>query len=583
MKQTYFRVLIFLIFGFYVFPACFAQEEYPITVKGMNEIKTDASLSLNSSNTYLSNGESSVTTTGSPLSEPERHLELQEYGPLSGHSKEELDLSQAYVLQAIAKLKNGAYEAALGDISKSIDIDDRNPSAYVVKAEIDAKLEKYYEAVFDATKALKIASDNPGALRIRAWSLAQMGQFAPALADISRAIRVKSGSAQLLYTRALIYEKNGDYSPMSEDLKKSVELDSSYSQRANEILQKHSDRLDGEVKSAIIPKVREKMSFSVKHKNKIKLVAIALFVAGLLVFLLSKVSSIFGWARLATKATFMGFGSILSFGGAKKSKAKVLMKQFTVLRQLGEGGMGIVYEAYDQALKRKVAIKKMRSEFNLDPESKKQLLAEARTVASLKHNNIVEIYGIFEEGGDLFLVFEYVEGRTLEEILDTEGKFTFSDIKPVFHAVCKALQYAHDNNVIHRDLKPGNIMVTTDGIIKVMDFGVARQITNLRKSNTMSGTPAYMSPEQMRGAVRKESDIYSLGVCLYEMLVGHVPWDLEGYSSVQGKVVPISGIIPSVPKNIDALIEKALQEDPSKRPQSPSDFWDILKNIGTAD
>ncbi len=261
-----------------------------------------------------------------------------------------------------------------------------------------------------------------------------------------------------------------------------------------------------------------------------------------------------------------------------------IKEQYDFIRQIGEGGMGKVYEAYDKVLKRKVAIKRVRPELVRSAYVREQFLAEARMVALLRHPCIVEIYTVIESESSLYLVFEYVDGQTLETRLDIDGRLPFSKVKQIFEYVCRGLQYAHAQDIIHCDLKPGNIMIYGDDKAKVMDFGVAKKsIDRDTGARTVAGTPAYMAPEQQKGFMRKQSDVYSLALCVYEALVGQVPWTVKGFNIAQKKIVPVSSLAPHIPPQVDQLLEDALKEDPKERVQSIEDFWNRMKAIEPLD
>lgn len=260
-------------------------------------------------------------------------------------------------------------------------------------------------------------------------------------------------------------------------------------------------------------------------------------------------------------------------------KESQIRDQYDFIRQIGEGGMGKVYEAYDRTLKRKVAIKRVRPELVRSAYVREQFLSEARMVALLRHPCIVEIYTVIETENSLYLVFEYVDGQTLETRLDIDGRLPFSHVKQIFKDVCEALQYAHAQDIVHCDLKPGNIMLLEDDRAKVMDFGVAKKIDNQTGARTVAGTPAYMAPEQQRGFMRKQSDVYSLALCVYEALVGQVPWTVKGFDIAKKQIVPASKLAPHIPKAVDVLLADALKEDPKERIQSVKEFWDRLSTI----
>lgn len=263
----------------------------------------------------------------------------------------------------------------------------------------------------------------------------------------------------------------------------------------------------------------------------------------------------------------------------RRLKEYNIKEQYDFIRLIGEGGMGKVYEAYDNSLKRKVAIKRIRPELLRNGAFREQFLTEARTVAMLRHPSIVEIYTVIETTTSLYLVFEYVEGQTLETRLDIDNYIPFNEIKEIFKSVCAGLTYAHSLDIVHCDLKPGNIMIADFGPAKVMDFGVAQKIAKDKKDKenlSVAGTPAYMSPEQQKGYTSKQSDIFSLGVCLYEALIGVVPWGVKGYDLNNKIIVKPSRINPRLPKEIDTLIIKALAQNPDERIQSVEEFWELL-------
>ena len=263
----------------------------------------------------------------------------------------------------------------------------------------------------------------------------------------------------------------------------------------------------------------------------------------------------------------------------RRLKEYNIKEQYNFIRLIGEGGMGKVYEAYDNTLKRKVAVKRIRPELLKNGAFREQFLSEARTVAMLRHPSIVEIYTVIETTTSLYLVFEYVEGQTLETRLDIDNYIPFKEIKEIFKSVCEGLAYAHSLDIVHCDLKPGNIMISDFGPAKVMDFGVAQKIVKEKKdkeSSSVAGTPAYMSPEQQRGYTSKQSDIFSLGVCLYEALIGVVPWGVKGYDLNTKEIVKPSKINPRYPEELDNLLIKALAQKEEDRIQTVEEFWELL-------
>jgi len=257
-----------------------------------------------------------------------------------------------------------------------------------------------------------------------------------------------------------------------------------------------------------------------------------------------------------------------------------IKEQYDFIRQIGEGGMGKVYEAYDRVLNRRVAIKRVKPELVRNAYIREQFLSEARMVALLRHPCIVEIYTVIESESSLYLVFEYVDGQSLETRLDIDGRLPFSQAKKIFQHVCDGLTYAHAQDIVHCDLKPGNIMILEDDMAKVMDFGVARKTADHQTgARTVAGTPAYMAPEQQRGFMRKQSDVYSLALCLYEALVGQLPWTVKGFNVATKQIVPPSKVVEKVPAEVDVLLADALKEDPKERVQSIAEFSERLAAI----
>jgi serine/threonine-protein kinase len=269
---------------------------------------------------------------------------------------------------------------------------------------------------------------------------------------------------------------------------------------------------------------------------------------------------------------------------------------YAVGRALGHGGMGVVYEAVDRALGRKVAIKMLLDEYQIDPKAKEQLLEEARTVAALHHPNIVDIHSIVSDEKGLYLVFEFIEGDTVAGLLTRKGRLTLAEAQSLLKPVCAALDFAHRRNVVHRDLKPANIMITDQGLVKVMDFGISRRIKDTMKeatdggqrfdvTNSVVGTPYYMAPEQEYGVVRPESDVYSLGTCLYEMVTGSRPYPppASHFQKISGHYVKPSVLEASLPRSFDVLIDGALHPDPEKRIRTVADFWNMLDVVRESD
>ena len=262
-------------------------------------------------------------------------------------------------------------------------------------------------------------------------------------------------------------------------------------------------------------------------------------------------------------------------------EGKLLGNRYEIIEKIGNGGMATVYKATDKVLKRNVAVKILRDEFTTDEEFIKRFEVEAQSAARLTHPNIVSIYDVGVEDNLHYIVMELIQGKTLKEIiLEERGPLPWKWSVNVAKQIASALETAHRNNIIHRDIKPHNIIITEDGIAKVTDFGIAKAVSNstITAFGTTIGSVHYFSPEHARGGYTDaKSDLYSLGVVLYEMVTGKLPFDADTPVSVALKHMqekpkePIE-VNPNVPKAVNKIIMKALQKDPNLRYQSATDM-----------
>jgi len=252
---------------------------------------------------------------------------------------------------------------------------------------------------------------------------------------------------------------------------------------------------------------------------------------------------------------------------------RTLDDRYTILERIGGGGMADVYRAHDKLLDRSVAVKVLRSQFTDDEEFISRFRREAQAAAKLSHPNIVNIYDVGFDEQAYYIIMEYISGETLKDKIDREAPLPVETAVLIAMEIAEALEHAHQNNLVHCDIKPHNILITRSGRVKVTDFGIARAVTSstMTNSGTIIGSVHYFSPEQAKGtSVGAKSDIYSLGVVLYEMLTGHVPFIGESPISIALKHIQEEPKLPrelnaSIPPLIEAIVVKAMHKDPTAR------------------
>jgi serine/threonine-protein kinase len=263
----------------------------------------------------------------------------------------------------------------------------------------------------------------------------------------------------------------------------------------------------------------------------------------------------------------------------------ILNERYEIIEKIGSGGMSIVYKAKDTKLERYVAIKVLREEFCLDENFVKKFKVEAQSAASLSHQNIVNIYDVGNEGRTHFIVMEYLEGQTLKDYIKEQGQIQEEYLLKIALSIASALENAHINHIIHRDIKPQNIILTKDGKVKVADFGIARIATDqtLDAHENPSGSVYYIAPEQARGGYQDhKSDIYSLGITMYEMATGKLPFSGDNPVNVALKQIhdPMpkpSDINAEISPNVETIILKATEKKTSLRYQNTEELIEDLK------
>ena len=268
-------------------------------------------------------------------------------------------------------------------------------------------------------------------------------------------------------------------------------------------------------------------------------------------------------------------------------EGKLLGNRYEIIEKIGSGGMATVYKARCLVLKRYVAVKVLREEYTTDNEFIKRFNTEAESAASLTHPNIVSVYDVGKEGNLYYIVMELIKGKTLKEIILEDGKMGWKWSVKIARQIASALETAHRNNIIHRDIKPHNIIITEEGVAKVTDFGIAKAVSNstITAFGTTIGSVHYFSPEHAKGGYTDaKSDLYSLGVVIYEMVTGKVPFDADTPVSValkhmQEKPVEPIKLNPAIPQSLNDLIMKAMEKEPSMRYNTATEMIQDLDRI----
>ena len=258
--------------------------------------------------------------------------------------------------------------------------------------------------------------------------------------------------------------------------------------------------------------------------------------------------------------------------------------RYRIVRKLGSGGMADVYMAEDQQLGRRVALKVLHRRFAEDEQFVERFRREASSAAGLSHPNVVAIFDRGEWDGTYYISMELVEGRTLKEIVREKGPAPPEAAVDLTLQILRAARYAHKHGVVHRDIKPHNVLIDQDGRVRVTDFGIARAGTSdITETGSVMGTAQYLSPEQAQGrSVDERADLYAIGIVLYELLTGQVPFDADSPVTVALKQVsempvPPAELVPAIPPAIDAVVLHALEKDPDRRWQNADEFIAALE------
>jgi tetratricopeptide (TPR) repeat protein len=488
----------------------------------------------------------------------------------------------------------GNAKDALLSAEEAVRADPDNPNAWGLKAEALNRLGRFGEAEESAQRAVDLDPGNAKGLRALVWAQLHNKKPAEAAANATRLIRLDPENAESFLLRAFAYELAGDRERMLADLRQAAARDPRF---ANHLARALAGlRLfdpDGD-NSALLgmlaapPAGRTGVPWGLAA-----LLAAAAGAAGAAWKFRGRARDLARELFARKRTVGVGHSSSAPAPAAEESPA-LLAGKYRLDRVAGQGGMGRVWKAFDMNLERAVAVKEMSPEAAARPELRALYLREARALASVQHVNLVEIFEVIETPEQVYLVMEWVSGKTLQQVLAEKGALGLGAAKAVLAPVCEALAAAHARGLVHRDLKPANLMVSSSGRVKLIDFGIARElgataaegtapesgaapsVLTAARTRTLAGTPAYAPPEARQGLVSPLFDVFSLGVCLYELVTNRLPFGPAGGSGDDARLVPASEAVPGLPAAVDALLASALAFDPEARPRDALSFRDAL-------
>ena len=497
-----------------------------------------------------------------------------------------VERSAAITRQAEDALRIGDYANAYARAAEATSLNNRNAQAWNYRAMAASNLGRFSDAVHDASYAVTLEPSQAAPWVTRSWAYAQQGRYADAETDARAALERAPNNAYAYHDLSFALAGEGRRPEALEALRLAAAADARFKPKYDAAVQLAQDSdmtmlfRQGAEPSAPPP------APAPRGRRFLTLLLLSL-TGGLLVALGLLQTAGESLRSRVTRTLRRALSSPPPPAPAAVTGGADIGDLYELSRKLGEGGMGVVYEARDRALDRRVAIKRMREEIRSDPTERRRFIQEARAVAALNHPNVVSLYSILERDNDLYLIFEHVRGRTLADAL-RRGSLPFVEARRLMAAICAAVEHAHRQKIIHRDLKPSNIMISDEGVVKVMDFGVARQakdvMTKKMLTNTIVGTPPYMAPEQEQGLVRPESDVFALGVILFEMLTGELPFAGLGAGMLLNKMNGKHELVSAkarhpMPPGLDAVVARALAADPDRRFRSPAELMAALDGL----
>lgn len=456
-----------------------------------------------------------------------------------------------------------------------------NGAGYATQAQAWSVLGDLSKAVLQISEAIKLFADKKdlaAAYSQRASYQNDLKNSDAAIADANKALENDPKRASAYYERARAMEATNHPDQALADMAQAAALDSNFMSDLDGMRQRHRKEAgESAVSSARTPSVWSRILNATGG-----IFPLIVGTAGSLLFVFA------GYVLFSAKE-----GSPASRikkrwftpPPASDESPRVIGGHIELQGELDRGGMGVVLKGFDNKLQRPVAVKRLRPELQDRKRERDRILEEAQTLAKFHHPNIVEVHEVITEDEDIFIVCPLLDGHTVHA--EINGQY----LKPrrvleLAFAVAQAIDYAHDKGVIHRDLKPSNVMVTKDGRILVMDFGISRiNVNHSRVTQTANivGTPAYMAPEQEMGAVCKQSDVWALAASIYEMLSGCLPFGTSDLSRKlekrPGRFLALSSLRSGLPPALDAVFEKALDGDPALRHRNCMEFFRDLAAV----
>jgi len=477
----------------------------------------------------------------------------------------------------MAALEYGeAYDLAARAIKK----DSQNAAAFDLRALAGNKLKRYDAALQDENAALALSPDDSTALLERSWTFSRLSRFASALKDAQAALKNHPENSFAYQNLAVALAGQGDRDGAVGALRRAAELNPDMETRYDQARQAASA---DEILS-LLTQPAEPAAAPPKTAPRFSTLFLLTISGGLLIAL-GILSFLPAGPETRKRRSLKDAARQPPSSPRHHARAgsESLPDPYEIIKPIGQSSLDLAYQARDTALNRFVTVKKMRREIRADADARRRFLRQARTIALLRHPHIADIYQVVEESEDIFVVSEWFEGLSLNQILERYGALDYHRARKVLKPLCAAVDYAHGKGIAHGGLRPEIIRVSKEGIVKITDFGLARAIedTLLASAHQPQESPEisdYTAPEQEKGAPCAQSDIFSLGACFYEILSARKPFKGEGHflslNKAGGLLLPIPAQeTKGVPSGLDVVFKKALAPDPAQRQQTARELY----------